>query len=86
MSLGAVKLQFMCTQPSLILPVFAVVTTLEKKFVIRINRDTTQWVDMRSGFSMGDRQEVFGNLKAGDTLAGKPTEELKPGTNVKVKW
>jgi membrane fusion protein (multidrug efflux system) len=85
-SYADVKLQFMRAQPSLALPISAVLTTLEKKFVIRVASDTTQWVDVRSGFNLGDRQEVFGNVKSGDTLVGKPTEELKPGTKVKLKW
>jgi hypothetical protein len=34
---------------------------------------------------MGDKQEVFGELKTGDTLVLKPTEELKAGTTITTK-
>lgn len=85
-SYADVKLQFVRAQPSLLVPASSVVTTLEKKFVVRVTGDTTQWIDVRSGFNLGDRQEIFGNLKAGDTLLVKPTEELKDGTPVKLKW
>ena len=79
------KLFFFRSNPSLVVPVSAVVTTLEKKFVIKVAGNTTQWVDVRTGFNMGDKQEVFGELNKGDTLVLKPTEELKGGTKVIAK-
>jgi membrane fusion protein, multidrug efflux system len=81
-SYADVKLQFLRTQPSFVLPVSAIVTTLEKKFVIKISNHTTQWVDVRTGFNMGETQEIFGDLHAGDTLVLKGNEELKAGTKV----
>ena len=84
-SYADVKLNFLRPAKSLTVPVSAVVTTLEKKFVIKVSGKTTQWVDVRAGFNMGDKQEVFGELKAGDTLVVKPTEELKTGTKVVTK-
>jgi len=84
-SYADVKLCFVRAQASLVVPVSAVVTTLEKRFVIKVSGTTTQWVDVRPGFNMGDRQEIFGEIKPGDTLVMKPTEELKPGTKVIAK-
>jgi membrane fusion protein (multidrug efflux system) len=81
-SYADVKLQFLRQKQSLVLPVSAVITTQEKKFVIKISNSTTQWVDVRPGFNMGEKQEIFGDLKAGDTLAVKGNEELKPDTKV----
>jgi membrane fusion protein, multidrug efflux system len=80
-----VKLVFMRPEKSLVVPTSAVVTTLERKFVIRVMNNTTQWVDVRPGFNMGDKQEIFGELVSGDTIIMKPTEELKSGTSVKPK-
>lgn len=76
------KLQFLRTGQTFVVPVSAVVTTLEKKFVIKTSADTLQWIDVRPGFNMGDKQEVFGDLKAGDTLVVKGNEEMKAGTKV----
>ena len=73
-----VKLRFLRSKPSMIVPTSAVVTTLEKKFVIKVSNNTTQWIDVRPGFNMGEKQEVFGDLNAGDTLVLKGNEELKP--------
>lgn len=80
-----VKLRFLRSKPSLIVPTSAVVTTLEKKFVTKVSNNTTQWIDVRAGFNMGEKQEIFGDLKPGDTLALKGNEELKAGTTVIIK-
>ncbi len=84
-SYADVKLHFLRAQQSLIAPTSAVVTSLEKKFVIRVSSNTTQWVDVRAGFNMGDKQEIFGELKAGDTLVLKGNEELKADKKVITK-
>jgi membrane fusion protein (multidrug efflux system) len=77
-----VKMLFLRSKPSLIVPASAMVTTLERRFVIRVDSGVTRWVDVRPGFNMGDRSEVFGDLKAGDTLVLKGNEELKAGTRI----
>jgi RND family efflux transporter MFP subunit len=80
-----VKLTFLRSSPSVIVPTSSVVTTLEKKFVIRISNNNTQWMDVRTGFNMGDRQEIFGELRVGDTIVLKGSEDLKQGTTVVAK-
>jgi len=80
-----VKLRFLRSKPSMIVPTSSVVTTLEKKFIIKVANGTTQWIDVRAGFNMGEKQEVFGDLSPGDTLVLKGNEELKAGTTVITK-
>lgn len=80
-----VKMSFLRDKPSFVVPGSAVVTTLEKRFVIRVTGRMTTWVDVRPGFNMGDRAEVFGDLKAGDTLVVKGNEEMKAGTKVAIR-
>ena len=84
-SYADVKLHLLRPKLSLIVPSSAIVTTLERKFVIKVSGEEAQWVDVRSGFNLGDRQEVFGSLQAGDTLVAKANEELKAGTRVIAK-
>ena len=84
-SYADVKLHFLRPQSSFVVPSSAVVTTLERKFVIKVGNNTAQWIDVRAGFNMGDKQEVFGDLNIGDTLIQKANEELKPATIVIVK-
>ncbi len=69
-------------QKSFVIPTSAVVTTLERKFVIKVSDGTTKWVDVRAGFNMGDKQEIFGDLNEGDTLILKSSAELKEGKRV----
>ncbi len=69
---------------SFVVPSTAVVTTLEKKFVIRINHDKAEWVDVTEGISQEMGLEIFGNLQEGDILLTRGTDELKQGTTVKI--
>jgi RND family efflux transporter MFP subunit len=72
--------------PSFVLPPAAVVTTLERKFVIRVTDRKAQWVDVRQGMTTDAGVEVFGDLKTGDTLVGKATDERKAGTSAYWKF
>ncbi len=67
---------------TLFVPPSAVGTNLERTFVIRIRDSKTDWVDVKTGAAAGKLIEVFGDLKAGDTVAARGTDELRPGTLV----
>ena len=83
-SYADVKLHFLRVTPSLIVPLSAIVTSQERKFVIKVSNNITQWIDVRSGFNMGDKQEIFGDIKMGDTLVLKANEELKADKKILV--
>jgi membrane fusion protein (multidrug efflux system) len=74
------RLKLERSAPSLILPAAAIVTTLERKFVIRVNGGRAEWVDVRQGMTTDRGVEVFGELHPGDTLLLKATDERKPGS------
>ncbi len=84
-SYADVKLSFYRNSPSFVAPGSAIVTTLEKRFVIKVSNGTLTWIDVRPGFNLGDQSEFFGELKQGDTLVLKGNEELKSGTSIKIK-
>ncbi|QRQ62304.1 MULTISPECIES: efflux RND transporter periplasmic adaptor subunit [Sphingobacterium] len=84
-SFANVNLKFARTQPSFIVPNSAVLTTLERRFVIVISNGITKWIDVRNGLAVGEKQEIFGNLKIGDLIVLKPNEELKPDKKVITK-
>ena len=65
---------------SYIIPSAAIATTLERKFVIRVIGGKADWVDVRQGMTTDSGVEIFGNLKTGDTLLVKATDERKPGS------
>lgn len=69
-------------KPTLFVPLSAIATTTERTFVIRIRDGRTEWVDVRRGSSAGELVEIFGDLRAGDEVARRGTDELRPGTVV----
>jgi RND family efflux transporter MFP subunit len=71
--------------PSLLVPSASVANTTGRTFVIRVRSGRTEWVDVKTGLASGPLIEVFGDLKAGDEIAGRGTDELRPGTQVHIK-
>jgi RND family efflux transporter MFP subunit len=71
--------------PSLFVPSASVAATTDRTFVIRIRGGKTEWVDVRTGLTAGALVEVFGDLKAGDEVAGRGTDEIRPGTEVRPR-
>jgi RND family efflux transporter MFP subunit len=71
--------------PSLFVPSASVATTTGRTFVIRIRNGKTEWVDVKTGLTSGPLVEVFGDLRAGDAIAGRGTDELRPGTDVRPR-
>jgi RND family efflux transporter MFP subunit len=70
---------------SLLVPNGSVATTTGRTFVIRIRNGKTEWVDVKAGLTSGPLTEVFGDLRAGDAIAARGTDELRAGTEVRVK-
>jgi RND family efflux transporter MFP subunit len=73
------------SKPSLFVPSTSVTATTDRTFVIRIRGGKTEWVDVKTGLTSGALIEVFGDLQAGDEIAGRGTDELRPGTDVKPR-
>lgn len=71
--------------PSLFVPSTSVAATTDRTFVIRIRSGKTEWVDVRTGLTSGALVEVFGDLRAGDEIAGRGTDELRPGADVRPR-
>lgn len=70
------------TAPSLFVPTASVASTTDRTFVVRIRDGETEWVDVTTGLTAGTLVEVFGDLRPGDEVAGRGTDELRPGTAV----
>lgn len=71
--------------PTLFVPASAVANDLEQTFVIRVRGSRTEWVDVKTGAASGKLIEVFGDLKQGDEVAVRGTDQLRPGTQVSPK-
>jgi membrane fusion protein, multidrug efflux system len=72
-------IKFSRSTPSFIVPVAAIVTNLERHFVIRLKNGKTEWVDVRNGIGVDNKTEIFGSLFEGDTLLVRGTDEIKQG-------
>lgn len=73
------------TSPSLLVPAGSVASTTGRTFVIRVRGGRTEWVDVKTGLTSGPLVEIFGDLKPGDEIAARGTDELKAGAPVQVK-
>jgi membrane fusion protein, multidrug efflux system len=67
---------------SLLVPPSAIKSTTERIFVIRVTDGIAEWVDVRRGASDGNLVEVTGNLRAGDRIVARATDEIRPGTGI----
>ena len=71
--------------PTLFVPSSAIASDLERTFVTRIRDQRTEWVDVKTGVRVGNLIEVFGDLKEGDVVANRGTDQLRPGSEVSPK-
>jgi membrane fusion protein (multidrug efflux system) len=72
-------------RPSLFVPSAAIATTTERTFVVRVRNGHAEWVDVKRGSPMNQLVEVFGDLREGDQVAIRGTDEIRQGSLVNVK-
>jgi len=69
-------------QPTLFVPQSAVGRNMEQSYVVLIRNGQADPVPVKSGGTMGNLTEVFGDLRAGDEVALHASEDLRPGSAV----
>jgi RND family efflux transporter MFP subunit len=79
---ASVHLNVIRNKESFVVPYTAVVSNLEKTFVIRVMNNKTEWVDVRQGINMKDNVEIFGDINEGDQLVVRANDEIKAGKDV----
>jgi membrane fusion protein, multidrug efflux system len=67
---------------SLAVPRTSVVVTTERVFVIRVRNNRAEWVDVKRGVADKDLVEVMGNLKAGDDVVVRGSDEIRDGAAI----
>jgi RND family efflux transporter MFP subunit len=72
-------------RPSLLAPSGSVASTTDRTFVVRVRNGRTEWVDVKTGLAEGPLVEVYGDLHARDEIAARGTDEIRPGTEVRIK-
>ena len=73
------------SEPTLFVPTSAVARTMEAIFVVRIDGGKAEWLKVQTGEVDGKLIEVFGDLREGDTVALRASDQLRPGTQVIAK-
>ncbi|MFL6446987.1 MAG: efflux RND transporter periplasmic adaptor subunit [Bryobacteraceae bacterium] len=68
----------------LLVPPTCVVTTTERVFVIRDDRGRAHWVDVHKGPTVGNLVEVQGDLRPGDEVVDRATDEVREGSELKT--
>ena len=68
-----------------IVPKTAVVTSTEKVFIIKVADNHLQWIDVKKGLISGDFMEVYGDVKDGDEVVKKASEEMRSGSPAKTQ-
>jgi RND family efflux transporter MFP subunit len=71
--------------PALLVPATAVVTTTERTFVIRNQGGHAEWVNVRKGPADGDLLQVTGELKPGDSVIRRASDETHEGAPLTAK-
>jgi hypothetical protein len=77
-----VKWPVRSAQPALFVPRTSVVTTSERTFVIRDHDGRAEWVDVKKGPIEGDLMQVAGDLRPGDKVVRRGTDELHEGAAI----
>lgn len=71
------------SRPALFVPKTSVVTTTERTFVIRDQAGHAEWVDVKKRPGGEDLVEVIGNVKPGDEVVRRATDELRDGASIR---
>jgi RND family efflux transporter MFP subunit len=67
---------------TLSVPATAVITSTERKYVIKMVNHKAHLVDVNTTGTSGDKAEIYGNLTAGDQVITRATEEIKEGDTI----
>jgi membrane fusion protein, multidrug efflux system len=77
-----VSIQLKRTQPTLWVPSSSVVQAQSGVFVVKNENGSAKRIPVHTGVDKDSLVEVFGELKAGDKILLKGSEEVKEGTNI----
>jgi len=67
-------------EPILLVPATSVVSTTERTFVITAVNGHAHWVNVRKGAAFGDQVAIRGDIKQGQKVVKRASDELREGT------
>lgn len=68
---------------SFVVPKTAVINSTERLFVIKVTEGKAKWIDVKKGREEGNRIEIYGEFKNGDSLVRRGSEEIRDGSAVR---
>jgi len=71
--------------PALVIPRAAIITSMERKYVVKVLEGKMQLVDVMEGTIEGDFVEVFGKLASGDEIILNPNDAMQDGMSFEGK-
>lgn len=78
-----VKIPMVSGAKSLLVPNTAIVRSTEREYVITVNNNKANFIDIKEGLASNDLTEVFGNLKINDKVVFPATDEIKQGDEIR---
>ena len=79
-----VKLPLVRKEETLFVPISSVVNSDQRIFVIKPVGNKAKWVTVEKGMTIDTLVEVFGEVKAGDKVVLRASEELRDGQQIKT--
>ncbi|SEO16826.1 RND family efflux transporter, MFP subunit [bacterium A37T11] len=79
---GEVHIPLLSGVTSLLVPSQSIVRSTERQYVIKVLDGKTFFIDIKEGIAANDSTEVFGNLKAHDSILLHANDEIKEGQKV----
>jgi len=80
-----VKIPIMRNRATLFVPRSAVLHSTEGVFLVKVNNNTAEWVNIRKGNIADSLIEVFGPLHEGDQVVRNVSEELRNGQAIRTQ-
>lgn len=80
-----VKIPVKRNKPSLFVPKTSLLHSTEGIFVLKVNDNLAQWINIQKGNSLDSLIEVFGPVHEGDIVVKNAYDELRNGQPIKTK-
>jgi membrane fusion protein (multidrug efflux system) len=78
------KLPVTAMAGSIYVPQSAVVSNLERTFVIKFEQGRAQWLDVQKGDTNAGQIQIFGNIAEGDTILRTASEDISMNEPIQV--
>jgi membrane fusion protein (multidrug efflux system) len=78
------KLPVTAVEGSIYVPQSAVVSNLERTFVIKVEQGRARWVDVQKGDATAGQVQIFGNIAQGDTILRAASEDISMDEPIKI--